>query len=89
MQTKTWHFEQEDLDLRLAKAEGQLQSIRKRLKTEHNPKGMLQQLSAARNAIDLVGRLAILEYIKSELKGSEDPVSTLDEYSVLVKKYGW
>lgn len=89
MDTKKWQFDKDDLDLRLARAEGQLRSIRKRLGEEHNPMGMLQQLSAARNAIDVVGRLAILEYLKSELNNANDPVSTLEEYSILVKKYGW
>lgn len=89
MITKDWKFEKRDLIGRLSRVEGQVRAAKERFGVAHDPASMMQQLSAARNAIDQVGRLAILEYIKSEIADTEDPVARLETYSSLVKKYGW
>lgn len=89
MKEKKWLFEKNELIGRLSRAEGQVRAVKEKFSEKHDPASMLQQLAAARNAIDRVGRLALMEYIKAEISESSDPVSSLEAYSKLVNKYGW
>lgn len=89
MVKRVWKFEKKKLQDGLARAEGQIRSVKEKLSSAHDPAALMQQLTAARNAIDSVGRQAMLEYIKSEVRDSDDPVSKIEAYSALAKKYGW
>jgi len=89
MGKQRWLFDKSELIKSLSRAEGQVRSIKSLLEESHDPTEVMQQLKAARQAIDQVGKKVMFEYIKSNLKGAKDPVAQFEKYEELVKKYGW
>lgn len=89
MNKKRWLFDKSGLIGRLSRVEGQVRSVKSRIEDAHDPADLMQQLKAARQAIDQIGRIAMLEYIKAELKDTKDPLAQFEKYEELVKKYGW
>lgn len=89
MSKKNWQFDKSALIERLSRVEGQVRSVKNRIEGAHDPADLMQQLKAARQAIEQIGRIAMIEYIKAELKDTEDPLAQFQKYEELVKKYGW
>lgn len=89
MRKKRWRFDKNNLIARLSRVEGQVRSLKIHIDGAHEPTYIMQQLKAAREAIDQIGTIAMLEYIKADLKDAKDPVAQFEKYEELVKKYGW
>lgn len=67
--------------------EGQVRALKGMVEETDNFADLIQQMKAARSAIDQIGRLAISEYVKAELKGAKAPLAQFEKYDELVKKY--
>lgn len=79
---------QTDLIKRLRRAEGQVRGVQKLIEADSDCEKVVQQLAAARKALDKTFYKAIACALKQALDADEGQATDIEHYSELLTKYG-
>lgn len=83
-----WYDRKHEMLNRLKRAEGQLRGVQRLVDEEDDCEKVVQQLAAARKALDKVFYKAVTCALERELEGQSVDIARIEKYTQLFAKYG-